>query len=114
MLRKDVARSLGVSQSTVARWMQLVDYGKPTKLPKVLSIDEFRGNTDAGKFQCILTSPKDKTIVDILPDRTAAHILDYLKTFPNRDQVKYVVMDMNKEYLRLTQITLQKCNNRYR
>lgn len=101
--RKDIAHRLGISQSTVARWLQLANYGRPSKLPKVLSIDEFRGNTDAGKFQCILTSPKDKTIVDILPDRTSAHILDYLKSFTNRNQVKYVVMDMNKEYLRIAQ-----------
>jgi transposase len=101
--RKDIAQRLGISQSTVARWMQLADYGRPSKLPKVLSIDEFRGNTDAGKFQCILTSPKDKAIVDILPDRTAAHILDYLKSFPNKENVKYMVMDMNKEYLRIAQ-----------
>jgi transposase len=101
--RKDIAQRLNISQSTVARWLQLVDYGKPSQLPKVLSIDEFRGNTDAGKFQCILTSPRNKTIVDILPDRTAAHILDYLKAFPNRDTVKYMVMDMNKEYLKIAQ-----------
>jgi transposase len=101
--RKDIAQRLGVSQSTVARWLQLVDYGKPSQLPKVLSIDEFRGNTEAGKFQCILTSPRDKTIVDILPDRTAAHILDYFKSFSNRDKVKYMVMDMNKEYLKIAQ-----------
>ena len=101
--RKDIAQRLGISQSTVARWLQLVDYGKPPSLPKVLSIDEFRGNTDAGKFQCILTSPKNKTIVDILPDRTAAHILDYLKAFPHREKVKYMVMDMNKEYLKIAQ-----------
>lgn len=101
--RKDIAQRLCISQSTVARWMQLVDYGRPSKLPKVLSIDEFRGNTDAGKFQCILTSPREKAIVDILPNRSAAYILDYLKAFPNRNQVKYVVMDMNKEYLNIAQ-----------
>lgn len=101
--RKDIARRLGISQSTVARWMRLVDCGKPSKLPKVLSIDEFRGNTDAGKFQCILTSPREKSVVDILPNRSSAYILDYLKTFSNRDQVKYVIMDMNKEYLAIAQ-----------
>ena len=99
--RKDIAQRLNISQSTVARWMQLVDYGKPSKLPKVISIDEFRGNTDAGKFQCILTAPKEKAIIDILPDRTAANILDYLKSFSNCDQVRYVVMDMNREYLKV-------------
>jgi transposase len=86
--RKDIAQRLNISQSTVARWMQLVDYGRPSKLPTVVSVDEFRGNTDAGKFQCILTSPKDKAIIDILPDRTAANILDYLKSFSNCSQVK--------------------------
>ena len=101
--RKDIAQRLNISQSTVARWMQLVDYGRPPKLPKVLSIDEFRGNAGGSKFQCILTSPRDKSIVDILPDRTSAHILDYLKAFSNRDSVIYMVMDMNKEYLKIAQ-----------
>lgn len=93
---------LGVSESTVGRWLSLRDYSKPTLLPKVLSIDEFKGDTEYGKFQCILTSPMEKQIVDILPTRSSSQIYNYLYGFPGRDRVKYVVMDMNKEYLRLS------------
>jgi len=97
--RKEIAGSLGVSESSVGRWLNLLEFGKPSRLPKVLSIDEFRGNTEYGKFQCILTDPVHKRIVDVLPTRCHAQIYDYLRTFPNRNQVQYFVMDMNREYL---------------
>ncbi|NCC62528.1 MAG: ISL3 family transposase [Verrucomicrobiae bacterium] len=97
--RKEIANSLGVSESSVCRWMNLLEYGKPTQLPRVLSIDEFRGNTEYGKFQCILTDPVHRRIVDILPTRYHAQISDYLREFSNRKQVQYFVMDMNREYL---------------
>ena len=35
---------------------------------------------------------------DILPDRTALTIQEYLRSFPNRDEVKYAVMDMNRGF----------------
>ena len=97
--RKEIATMLGVSESSVGRWMNLLEFGKPDRLPKVLSIDEFRGNTEYGKFQCILTDPVHKRIVDVLPTRYHAQIYDYLRAFPNRNQVQYFVMDMNREYL---------------
>ena len=79
--------------------MNLLEFGKPDRLPKVLSIDEFRGNTEYGKFQCILTDPVHKKIVDVLPTRYHWQIYDYLREFPNRNQVQYFIMDMNREYL---------------
>ena len=79
--------------------MNLLEFGKPALLPKVLSIDEFRGNTEYGKFQCILTDPVHKRIVDVLPTRYHSQIYEYLRAFPNRNQVQYFVMDMNREYL---------------
>ena len=97
--RKEIANSLGVSESSVGRWMNLLEFGKPALLPRVLSIDEFRGNTEYGKFQCILTDPVHKRIVDVLPTRYHAQIYDYLRAFSNRSQVQYFVMDMNREYL---------------
>lgn len=97
--RKEIANSIGVSESSVSRWMNLLEYGRLAQLPKVLSIDEFRGNTEYGKFQCILTDPVHRRIVDILPTRYHAQIYEYLRAFPNRNQVQYFVMDMNREYL---------------
>ena len=99
--RKEIAMQLGVSESTVGRWLSLGDYSRPALLPRVLSIDEFKGDTEYGKFQCILTSPEKKQVFDILPTRYGAQIYEYLHDFPNRRQVQYVVMDMNKDYLRI-------------
>ena len=99
--RKDIADAVNVSQSTVGRWLQLMEYGRPNKLPKVLSIDEFRGNTQYGKFQCILTAPTQKRVVDILPTPHESEISRYLSLFPNRKEVKYFVSDMRKEYIAL-------------
>ena len=97
--RKDIAREFSVSESTVCRWMNLTEYGKPGKLPPVLSIDEFRGNAGGEKFQCILTAPLQKQILDILPDCRESHIYEYLQQFSNRNEVKYFVSDMRKEYI---------------
>lgn len=104
--RKEIANALGVSESSVGRWMNLLEFGKPALLPKVLSIDEFRGNTEYGKFQCILADPVHKRIVDVLPTRYHSQIYDYLRAFPNRNQVQYFIMDMNREYLSIAKILL--------
>ena len=99
--RKEVACTLHVSPSTVGRWLQLIDFGKPKSLPSVLSIDEFRGNTEYGKFQCILTAPKERRVLDILPTYRESDLYQYLRTFPDRRQVQYFVSDMRKEYISL-------------
>ncbi|MBO4706084.1 MAG: ISL3 family transposase [Spirochaetaceae bacterium] len=102
--RKDIAEELGVSESTVCRWMHLAPFSKPKKLPTVLSIDEFRGNAGGEKFQCILTAPTEKRILDILGDRKERTIFNYLKEFPNKKDVKYFVTDMRKEYVSMAKI----------
>lgn len=97
--RKDIAKEFHVSESTICRWMNLTEYGRPNRLPPVLSIDEFRGNAGGEKFQCILTSPVQKRILDILPKCMESHIYEYLQQFPNRNEVRYFVSDMRKEYI---------------
>lgn len=95
---KSIAAELGVSPSSVHRWFMYLPSGKPTLLPRVLSIDEYKGNANGERFQCVLTAPDERRVLDILPDRTTATIQDYLKGFPNRDDVAYFVMDMNRAY----------------
>ena len=97
--RKELADMMGVSPSTVARWLALAEFGKPSKLPRVLSIDEFKGNTEYGKFQCILTDPKKHQVLDILPSFRESEIRQYLSAFPNRSSVQYFVTDMKREYV---------------
>ncbi|MGN1193959.1 MAG: helix-turn-helix domain-containing protein, partial [Acutalibacteraceae bacterium] len=63
-----VAKEVNLSVSTVIRIFDNISYPK-AKLPEVLSIDEFKGNTRGEKYQCILTDPINKVVLDILPKR---------------------------------------------
>lgn len=95
---KNVAINNSVSPSSVFRWLKLVKYPTPKKLPKVLSIDEFRGNSGGEKFNCVITDLKESSVFDILKSRKQEDILSYLSSFKDRSNVKYVVMDMNRVY----------------
>ena len=95
---KSVATQLGISPSTLFRRMQDVSFPKPKHLPLVLSIDEFKGNAGGEKFQGIITDAKNHKIVDILPSRTQYKLTEYLRTFKNRNDVRYFIMDMNYVY----------------
>ena len=95
---KDIARDTGTSVSGVQRVLRMMPVSRPQRLPVAISFDEFKGNTDGQRFQCIVTDPLNHRVFDILPSRTVGMIQDYLRTFPNRDEVKYVVMDMNRGF----------------
>ena len=73
-----VARYLGISSSSIFRRLNDVKFPKPSILPQVLSIDEFKVNANGEKFQAILTDPKNHKIFDILPSRTQYKLKDYL------------------------------------
>lgn len=87
-----VAQKTNLSVSTVIRIFDLVQYA-PTTLPAVLSIDEFKGNTNREKYQCILTDPINRCVVDILPNREKYHLIRYFKGF-SRSHVTHLVSDM--------------------
>ena len=97
---KDISTSLNISPSSLFRWLQPVHFPVPEGLPQTLSIDEFKGNANKRKFQCILTDPTHKKIVDILPERTQSSLIDYFRAFPKekRDNVQYFISDMNRVY----------------
>ena len=94
-----VARRHNISSSTAIRIFNLVDYGKP-ELPDVLSIDEFKGNTGHEKYQVILTDPKSRKVLDILPSRLSHELSDYFKN-TERKQVKFFISDMWKPYFEI-------------
>ena len=91
-----VAKEVGVSTPTVIRIFDIVQYGKP-KLPEVLAIDEFKGNTGSEKYQCILTDPHNHVVLDILPKRCGSYLTTYFKPM-NRSPVRFFVSDMWRTY----------------
>lgn len=98
-----VAREVFLSVTTVTRIFDRVSYPKIINLPKVLAIDEFKGNTWGEKYQCILTNPATGEVLDILPKRYEYYLTTYFKRFSyeERKQVKYFVSDMWKPYSEL-------------
>lgn len=99
-----VAKVLGVSDSFIFRRMKDLNQPKPTHLPRVLSIDEFKGNANRQKFQAIITNPETHKVLDILPSRTQATLSNYFSEFKDRNNVQYFVMDMNRAYLELAKV----------
>jgi len=96
----DIAERSNVSVTTAARIFDHVNYPKP-RLTEALSFDEFRGNAGGEKFQFIMTDPHAHKVLDILPTRKLEDLYSYFSQFMDRDKVKYVIIDMNKDYRHL-------------
>lgn len=93
---KSISDRHNISVGITTRIFDHVNYPKP-KLPTTIAIDEFKGNAGNTKFQCILTNPKKKKVLDILKSRKADDLYAYFSSFDQntRNNVKYVVMDMS-------------------
>ena len=100
-----IAREVNLSVSTVIRIFYFVSYS-PKKLPVALSIDEFKGDTNSEKYQCILTDPVNKVVLDILPKRYESYLTKYFNAFSReeRSKVKYFVSDMWKPYSNISSV----------
>ena len=94
---KEIASRYNISIPTALRYFDCVSFSR-TKLPEVLSIDEFKGNAGGYKYQSILTDPEHKVILDILPNRFEGDLISYFRTFENRNEVKYFISDMNPHF----------------
>lgn len=77
-LKCDAERA-NVTIPTVCRVLNYVSYGI-SKLPKVLPVDEFKGNTEAGKYRCIITDPHNRKVLDLLKSRGSSTLIDYLNS----------------------------------
>ena len=104
-----VARKHHVSVATVLRVFDHVGYGA-APLPRVLLIDEFRGNAGKEKFQCILMNGETGEIVDILPSRKYADLALY---FSKKDTstVEFFVSDLWKPYRDLCRTCFKKAKH---
>ncbi|WP_317368796.1 ISL3 family transposase [uncultured Tyzzerella sp.] len=93
-----VGRELGLSTNTIIRAFDRLNYPKADLIDvEVFSIDEFKGNTGGEKYNCIIADPKTKKVLDILPSRKFADLVDYVKN-QKRKSVKYFVSDMWRPY----------------
>ena len=95
---KEAAETIGTSSSTVIRRFKTLVQELPSgvQLPRAIAIDEYKADTDAGKYQLIIADADTHQPIDILPNRRKDTILDYLRQYGA--QVEIVVMDMNPSF----------------
>lgn len=96
---KSISRRYSVSTSTVTRVLSYLSVERKS-LPKVLLIDEFKGDSGSYKYQCSLLDGITHEIIDIVKSRQENILFEYFKNIPKkeRDKVKIFVSDMSKTF----------------
>ena len=85
------------------RYFRCVNF-KPTELPKVISLDEFKGNSGGQKYNSIVADPQSHKVIDILPNRYENDLIKYFSQFESKKNVKYFVCDMNPHFRQVGKI----------
>lgn len=95
----DVAKKCNVSTSVISKMLPYLAVTNST-LPRVLCIDEFKGNTGNYKYQVSLINGETHEVVDILKCRHKHELCEYFKKFPQEqlDNVEYFVTDLWETY----------------
>lgn len=106
---KDVAHTFGTSPTTIVRRFDeaaTTQIKQVEALPSVIAIDEYKGDTNEGKYQLIVADAITKKPLDILPNRSNKTIKRYLQKYGHN--VKVVVMDMSHSFKSAVQSALGK------
>ncbi|WP_197057430.1 transposase, partial [Pontibacillus halophilus] len=69
---------------------------KVESLPSVIAIDEYKGDTKAGKYQVVIADGQTGQLLDILPDRSVSTVKEYLRE--KGSKVEMVIMDMSHAF----------------
>lgn len=96
---KEIGQQFGASTSTIIRRfdeMAKRELEDIQQLPRVIAIDEYKGDTKEGKYQLIIADGETKEPIDILPNRRKKTITNYLKKYGAN--VEIVIMDMSPSF----------------
>lgn len=97
-----IAKENEVSDFIVRKELKEAMEGYPEyvrTLPEVISLDEFKADTNEGKYALIINDPIRKKTLDILPNRKKDYLISYFTRVENRNNVKIVISDMYEPYL---------------
>lgn len=94
-----IAKSTNIDKGFISKFLPYLSVTNST-LPRVLCIDEFKGNSGNYKYQVALLDGETHKIIDILECRHKHFLCDYFKKFPKSqlDNVKYLVTDLWESY----------------
>jgi transposase len=100
---KEIGCRYNVSSVTAMRYFNQFNQ-RLTLLPKVISLDEFKGNSGGQKYNSIIVDPEKRIVLDVLPNRFENNLIKYFSQFPNKNDVKYFVCDMNPHFRQVAKI----------
>ena len=100
---KEIGCRFNVSAVTAMRYFNYFNKTL-TALPEIISLDEFKGNSGGQKYNSIIVDPKEKVVLDILPNRFESDLVKYFSQFSNKTDVKYFVCDMNPHFREVAKI----------
>ena len=100
---KEIGCRYNVSSVTAMRYFNQFNQ-RLTMLPKVISLDEFKGNSGGQKYNSIIVDPEKRIVLDVLPNRFENNLIKYFSQFPNKNDVKYFVCDMNPHFRQVAKI----------
>lgn len=106
-----IAKENKVSADSVRNILKkaMSEYPKYIKnLPRVISFDEFKADTNKGKYAFIVNDPIHRKAIDILPERKKEYLIQYFTYCENRHSIEFVISDMYEPYLLVTQIMFPK------
>lgn len=94
-----IAKNLNIDAGFISKMLPYLSVTNST-LPRVLCIDEFKGNSGKYKYQVALLDGETHKIIDVLECRHKHFLCDYFKKFsPEQlDNVKYLVTDLWESY----------------
>ena len=100
---KEIGCRYNVSSVTAMRYFNQFNQ-RLTMLPEVISLDEFKGNSGGQKYNSIIVDPEKRIVLDVLPNRFENNLIKYFSQFPNKNDVKYFVCDMNPHFRQVAKI----------
>jgi transposase len=101
------ARLTGLSISSLMRLFDKRRMPIRRQLPRVIAVDEFKGDANKTKFQTIIVDVEKKEIIEVLPDRRVETLEKYFKSCDS-SRVEIVVMDMSKTFKKAVQSVFDK------
>lgn len=105
---KEIGKLNGLTSQTIIRYLKFQKLNfNIYELPEAIGIDEFRGNAGGRKFQVIITDLVNNKVIDILPAKNTSQLIAYFNKIKNKGKVKYVTMDMCKDFKKAVKASLK-------
>lgn len=94
---KTAAQIAGITTNRLIRLFDRRKIDTKKILPRVIGIDEFKGDAGGERFQTVIADLENKEIIEILPNRKIDTIISYLRSC-DTGNVQIVVMDLSKAF----------------